>query len=272
MSFITQGSFRKAFSARDSKSGFTLIELLVVIAIIAILAAILFPVFAQARKAARTTSSLSNLKQLGLASLMYAQDYDDGIVLTDYAATSTSAPPTWSTLLKPYVKNDPLFWDPTRPVHANQTYGGYDADLLTTYAINDAGTAGYFQGSVDNWGDYVYGRKLTSQEYPAERMHFIPIMWAGTDVGWYYIRNYSSSWIDTSQDYSDWSWYNNVWQTRLFHSGNTIPCLYLDGHAGKIKKDKFITWDEAPDRATWDKLMRERNLYRFWGNTWSATE
>jgi prepilin-type N-terminal cleavage/methylation domain-containing protein/prepilin-type processing-associated H-X9-DG protein len=56
---------------------FTLIELLVVIAIIAILAAILFPVFAQAREQARTISCLSNMKQLGLAIKMYAQDYDE---------------------------------------------------------------------------------------------------------------------------------------------------------------------------------------------------
>jgi prepilin-type N-terminal cleavage/methylation domain-containing protein/prepilin-type processing-associated H-X9-DG protein len=59
------------------KRGFTLIELLVVIAIIAILAAILFPVFAKAREKARQTSCLSNIKQLGLAALQYAQDYDE---------------------------------------------------------------------------------------------------------------------------------------------------------------------------------------------------
>jgi prepilin-type N-terminal cleavage/methylation domain-containing protein/prepilin-type processing-associated H-X9-DG protein len=56
---------------------FTLIELLVVIAIIAILAAILFPVFAQAREKARSISCLSNLKQIGTATMMYAQDYDE---------------------------------------------------------------------------------------------------------------------------------------------------------------------------------------------------
>ena len=57
-------------------TGFTLIELLVVIAIIAILAAILFPVFAQAREKARQTACLSNLKQIGTALRMYADDHD----------------------------------------------------------------------------------------------------------------------------------------------------------------------------------------------------
>jgi len=65
------------------KKGFTLIELLVVIAIIAILAAILFPVFAQARAAARAISCLSNVKQSGLASMMYAQDYDERVPRMD---------------------------------------------------------------------------------------------------------------------------------------------------------------------------------------------
>jgi prepilin-type N-terminal cleavage/methylation domain-containing protein/prepilin-type processing-associated H-X9-DG protein len=62
---------------RHQRSGFTLIELLVVIAIIAILAAILFPVFARAREKARQTSCVSNVKQIGLAMLMYAGDYDE---------------------------------------------------------------------------------------------------------------------------------------------------------------------------------------------------
>src|ERR1700676_4164590 len=60
-----------------SRNGFTLIELLVVIAIIAILAAILFPVFARARESAKKTSCLSNTKQIGLAAMMYLNDYDD---------------------------------------------------------------------------------------------------------------------------------------------------------------------------------------------------
>jgi len=89
-------------AVRHRRAGFTLIELLVVIAIIAILAAILFPVFAQAREKARGTTCLSNSKQMGLAMMMYSQDYDEGYPQGWYAG-----PPQawWLTLIQPYTKD-----------------------------------------------------------------------------------------------------------------------------------------------------------------------
>jgi prepilin-type N-terminal cleavage/methylation domain-containing protein/prepilin-type processing-associated H-X9-DG protein len=59
------------------KGGFTLVELLVVIAIIAILAAMLLPVLAKAKIRAQGISCLSNMKQLQLASILYAGDNND---------------------------------------------------------------------------------------------------------------------------------------------------------------------------------------------------
>jgi len=98
-----------ALSARRHGSGFTLIELLVVIAIIAILAAILFPVFAQAREKARQTQCLSNAKQLGLATMMYVQDYDETyprLYLYNTPAPRASwATYSWQDAIAPYVKN-----------------------------------------------------------------------------------------------------------------------------------------------------------------------
>jgi prepilin-type N-terminal cleavage/methylation domain-containing protein len=91
-----------------SRAAFTLIELLVVIAIIAILAAILFPVFAQARERARQISCVSNMKQLGLAVMMYAQDYDETYPLTANYGVAPD-PTIWPEALQPYIKNQGVF-------------------------------------------------------------------------------------------------------------------------------------------------------------------
>ena len=101
------------------RRAFTLIELLVVIAIISILASILFPTFARARESARMTMCSSNMRQLGLALGMYAQDHDGvfpdhdrtnfqnqyhqfGMVVPDW---SISPQQNWALAVYPYVKN-----------------------------------------------------------------------------------------------------------------------------------------------------------------------
>ena len=96
------------------RRGFTLIELLVVIAIIAILAAILFPVFAQARAKARQSVCQSNLRQIGLAQMMYAQDYDECMAPYQTLAKcpwpevcgTTDVTVSYLYLVQPYTKNN----------------------------------------------------------------------------------------------------------------------------------------------------------------------
>jgi prepilin-type N-terminal cleavage/methylation domain-containing protein/prepilin-type processing-associated H-X9-DG protein len=73
-----------------SFSGFTLIELLVVIAIIAILAALLLPVLGKAKEEGRRINCISNLKQLQLCWVMYADDYAGVLCPNDWIDTGSS--------------------------------------------------------------------------------------------------------------------------------------------------------------------------------------
>jgi prepilin-type N-terminal cleavage/methylation domain-containing protein len=64
-----------------ARRGFTLVELLVVIAIVGVLSAVVFPVVAKARQKSRNAVCVSNLRQLGLAMLSYADDNNDRLPL-----------------------------------------------------------------------------------------------------------------------------------------------------------------------------------------------
>ena len=92
----TRDSWRRdAGRVRAASAAFTLIELLVVIAIIAILASLLLPALARAKEKARSTQCLNNLHQIGVATLMYAHDFDDKVMLDTLTAGTNS----WATIL-----------------------------------------------------------------------------------------------------------------------------------------------------------------------------
>ena len=104
------------------RTGFTLIELLVVIAIIAILAAILFPAFARAKENAKRTACMNNMKQVGHAILMYAQDNDETLPyqqgdVCDWGEPANKAT-IWIKGVQPYTKTTSVWSCPNSFDHA----------------------------------------------------------------------------------------------------------------------------------------------------------
>jgi prepilin-type N-terminal cleavage/methylation domain len=92
---------------RKLNKGFTLIELLVVIAIIGILAGILLPVLSRARESARKTQCASNVKQIGMGLIMYANENNE------LFPSSTAAPLAMTSLnlLWPDYVSDPRIFN-----------------------------------------------------------------------------------------------------------------------------------------------------------------
>lgn len=208
-------------------NGFTLIELLVVIAIIAILAAILFPVFAQAKNAAKKAACLSNVRQLGMANFMYAEDNEDNNVPSGEGPGAMSY---WGDTLQPYIKNrdilacggesnKPQFTAPTTDLP-----NGAMIPWTYNYAINNVkdssgtpiGAAGASSSGIDMPSDTIFA----VDGWPVQNQPTV------------YPERYQIDWVvgarDTSQPFSD----GNPKHNEVFNAA------YCDGHAKSVRRSK----------------------------------
>jgi prepilin-type N-terminal cleavage/methylation domain-containing protein/prepilin-type processing-associated H-X9-DG protein len=135
-----------------SNRGFTLIELLVVIAIIAILASLLLPAIAKAKEKAYRITSLNNLKQWGMAQLMYVGDSGEILPATKIP---NGTPGTGAA----YSEDNPMWADLTGIEFYNKNHGTsygrdawfnalppYVASLpLWQYALNPNGPKNFIE-------------------------------------------------------------------------------------------------------------------------------
>ncbi len=138
---------RGANAERPSPVGFTLIELLVVIAIIAILAAMLLPALASAKERAKRTGCLNNLRQVAIASTIYAMDNSEKLITARQKAIQIAMDPPqrdlWALLGLNIVSNTHSIWTcPGRP-----TFPQYEA------AFNSWEIGFQYFGGIETWSN-----------------------------------------------------------------------------------------------------------------------
>lgn len=266
---------------KQRRQAFTLIELLVVIAIIAILAAILFPVFTQAKRAAKTTATMSNLKQLGLATIMYIDSNDDrtpaaytcvngtnavGYCTTNWWDANDSLFVTWNTMVWPFMKSGEITMDAMQRANVATMAPGPNSVNWSRFTTIGANRLGFFEADRYEGSTYITekSRSYTAQENLSQRAMFTISRRNDTkSFGMFFW----DQWLavnpnTTSPNASSAFWNNVVWLGSKEHM-NMVPTSYGDGSA------KSIAWAKIQKRAAdpwyvWD--------YNYWGRVQSSTE
>jgi prepilin-type N-terminal cleavage/methylation domain-containing protein/prepilin-type processing-associated H-X9-DG protein len=229
--------------------GFTLIELLVVIAIIAILAAMLLPALSKAKAKAQGAKCSGNLRQFGIATLMYVND--QGVYPVGIDPSGTDPVWIWPTLLRASMynsQNTDVFRCPAAPQSAQwiPKFGsklpaklGYLADEVrlktggTSYMSYGYNVWGAFAGNDPNTGLGVYlGDKIWGETKESAVVNPAEMIAFG-----------DSNWDLKKKGDRDWSGFIGMYEERQWplelHNGRA-EILYCDGHVQARKRLNII--------------------------------
>ena len=214
---------RKFFSA------FTLVELLVVIGIIALLISILMPALGKARESAKKVQCLSNLRQVGLAILSYANANKQTVPLIKenlfILPYNSNNPTTWGTLLLngKYLATDAVLYCPDHELPASPVTG-YSDMAYATY-----------------WGSFSYGMNLAcgydwaAGNYRACKMTDV----RNTADKILLVEAAPSEALSQYGYYAVYPWYGSNPGTAWPRHGRleSANVLWFDGHATSVRSD-----------------------------------
>jgi prepilin-type N-terminal cleavage/methylation domain-containing protein/prepilin-type processing-associated H-X9-DG protein len=191
---------------------FTLIELLVVIAIIAILASLLLPALSNAKQRGKRAACLSNLRQIGLGTQMYAEETDS------YPPAWIDTTTRWMDLLKPYIEKSSRVY--LCPADTKKIAVTWDPDIFLSYGINTFRFA-------DQVHSFWYGVKAAAVARPSDT-----IIFADCTPGKYYCGGGSK-------------FKEPVVDVDYRHPKKSFVAAFGDGHVETKTKTQQSDWDAS---------------------------